>query len=182
MAEGRRSEVEAGHDVVRPHVLEAAQDDAPETEDGIDQLAAAGRQGGVEEGEVGAVDEPVGIEQHEPFHWSSLPPGAARPPRSGPGGQRRSGSSVARRATARTIRTAPARATRPAPMSSAGSGAGGAGASSIFVAWVAVSMTDLPSSAPGARGASVGAAKGARLKSGPPSAPPVPASSPPSPA
>ena len=70
VAEGGPGQVEGHRDVVRPDVLEAAQDDAAEAEDGVHQLALRGREG--REGEVSAVDEPVAVEQHQAFHrWSS---------------------------------------------------------------------------------------------------------------
>ena len=72
VAEGA-AEVEAGDDVVGLHVLEASQHDAPEAEDGVDQLALGGRQGRRHEREIGAIDEAVRVQQHEPFHGPSVP-------------------------------------------------------------------------------------------------------------
>ena len=66
VAEGRPGQVEGDRDVVRPDVLEAAQDDAAEAEDRVDELALRRRQG--REREVSAVDEPVAVEQHQAFH------------------------------------------------------------------------------------------------------------------
>ena len=66
VAEGRPGQVEGDRDVVGPDVLEAAQDDAAEPEDRVDELAA--RRGQRREREVSAVDEPVAVEQHQAFH------------------------------------------------------------------------------------------------------------------
>ena len=41
----------------------------PEAERGVHELALAGRQRRLEEREVGAIDEAVRVEEHEPFHW-----------------------------------------------------------------------------------------------------------------
>ena len=66
-AEGA-AHVEAAHDVVGLHVGEAAQDDGPEAEGRVDELALARGQRRLEQGEVRPIDEAVGIEEHEPFH------------------------------------------------------------------------------------------------------------------
>ena len=66
------ADVEAAHDVVRLHVCEATQDDGPEAEGGVDELALAGGQRRLEQGEIGPVDEAVGIEEHEPFHCPAV--------------------------------------------------------------------------------------------------------------
>ena len=68
MPEGRPGQVEAGDDVVRPDVLEAAQDDAPEAEHRVDELALARRQRRVHEREIGAIDQAVGVQEHQPLH------------------------------------------------------------------------------------------------------------------
>ena len=91
VAEGRTLEVEGDRDVVRADVRDAAQDDAAEAEDGVDELALRGRQG--RQREISAIDEPVAVEQHQAFrgHGPSvaadrcraarLDPAAARPAR-----------------------------------------------------------------------------------------------------
>ena len=66
VAEGRPGQVEGDRDVVGPDVLEAAEDDARETEHRVDELALRRRQG--REREVSAVDQPVAVEQHQAFH------------------------------------------------------------------------------------------------------------------
>src|SRR6266542_4281969 len=63
---GGAGQVEGHRDVIWPDVLEAAQDDAAEAEDGVDELAP--RRGQGRKGEVSAVDEPVAVEQHQAFH------------------------------------------------------------------------------------------------------------------
>ena len=72
VAEGRALEVEGDRDVVGLEVLDAAQDDAAEAEDGVDELALRRRQR--REREVSAVDQPVAVEQHQAFvgHGSSV--------------------------------------------------------------------------------------------------------------
>ena len=107
--EGRALEVEGDGDVVRTEVLDAAQDDAAEAEDGVDELALRGRQG--RQGEVSAVDEPVAVEQHEAFggHGSSVPVGPAGGPRreaGQPSPRRRALQRMANRESP-TIRNAP---------------------------------------------------------------------------
>ena len=82
----RAAHVEAAHDVVGLHVLEAAQHDGPEPERGVDQLALAGRQRRLEQGEIGAVDQAVSVEQHDPFHRPSVPADAAGQPLRGTAG------------------------------------------------------------------------------------------------
>ncbi len=66
VAERRALEVEGDRDVVRLDVRDAAQDDAAEAEDRVDELALRRREG--REREVSAVDEPVAVEQHQAFH------------------------------------------------------------------------------------------------------------------
>ena len=66
VAEGGPGQVEAGGHVLRPDVLDAAQEDAAEAEDGVDQLALARRQR--RQGVVAAVDEAVAVEQHQASH------------------------------------------------------------------------------------------------------------------
>ncbi len=135
VTEGRPGKVEAGDDVVGPDVLEAAQDDAPEAEDGIDQLAVAGRQGGVVEREIGTIDEPVGIEQHQSFHAGECTRRRWSEPR-----QRRSGSLVARRASSRRMSRRAPTMTRPAPTGTTGSIGGLVVASATTLALVEVSV------------------------------------------
>ena len=65
--EGRAREVERDRDVVGLDVLEAAQDDAPEAEHRVDELALARGQRR-DQREIAAVDEPVGVEQHQAVH------------------------------------------------------------------------------------------------------------------
>ena len=65
VAEGRTLEVEGDRDVVRADVGDAAQDDAAEAEDRVDELALRRRQG--RQREISAVDEPVAVEQHQAF-------------------------------------------------------------------------------------------------------------------
>ena len=60
--------VEAAQDMVGLHVGEAAQDDGPEAEGSVDELAFAGGQRRLEQREVGPIDEAVSVEEHEPFH------------------------------------------------------------------------------------------------------------------
>ena len=66
VAERGSGEVEGDGHVVRPDVLEPAQDDAAEPEHGIDELTARRRERW--EREIAAVDEPVAVEQHQAFH------------------------------------------------------------------------------------------------------------------
>ncbi len=66
VAERRTRQVEAGGDVLGLHVLDPAQQDAAETEDGVDELALAGREG--RQRVVAAVDEAVAVEQHQARH------------------------------------------------------------------------------------------------------------------
>ena len=98
VAERRPGQVEGDRDVVGPDVLEPAEDDRAEAEDGVDELAAARRQR--REGEVSTVDEPVAVEQHQAFHRQ---PRGCRPPvdrggaqctRRAPGGPGRRGASA----------------------------------------------------------------------------------------
>ena len=64
--EGRALEIEGDRDVVRTDVGDAAQHDAAEAKDRVDELALRRRQG--REREISAVDEPVAVEQHQAFH------------------------------------------------------------------------------------------------------------------
>ena len=65
VTEGRARQVERDREVVRLEVLDAAQDDAREPEDAVDELAL--RRGQRRQREVSAVDEPVAVEQHQAF-------------------------------------------------------------------------------------------------------------------
>ena len=113
VAEGRALEVEGDRDVVRLEVLDAAQDDAAEAEDGVDELALRRRQR--REREISAVDQPVAIEQHQAFvgHGSSV---AACPAdfEDGPAGQPPKRRAVQRRTNSPSpvIRNATDRTTR----------------------------------------------------------------------
>ena len=66
VAEGGPGEVERNRHVLRLEVLDPAQHDAAEAEDGVHQVALGRGEG--REGEVSAVDEPVAVEQHQAFH------------------------------------------------------------------------------------------------------------------
>ena len=68
VAEGRAGQIERSNHEVGLNVLEAAQHDAPEAEHGVHELALAGRQGRVHEREIGPVDEPIRVEEHQPLH------------------------------------------------------------------------------------------------------------------
>ena len=73
-------QVERDREVVGLEVLDAAQDDAREAEDAVDELALRRRQG--REREVAAVDEPVAVEQHQAFggHVPKCTGGSRRDP------------------------------------------------------------------------------------------------------
>ena len=66
VAEGGTGQVERHGDIVRPDVLDSAQDDAAEPEYRVDELTLRRREG--REREISAVDEPVAVEQHQAFH------------------------------------------------------------------------------------------------------------------
>ena len=60
-------QIEAGRDVFRLEILDAAQENTAEPEDGVDELALARGQG--RQGVVATVDEAVAVEQHQTGHW-----------------------------------------------------------------------------------------------------------------
>ena len=59
-------------------MCEATQHDGPEAEGRVHELALAGRQRRLEQGEVGPIDEAVRVEKHEPFHGSESSVGSAQ--------------------------------------------------------------------------------------------------------
>jgi hypothetical protein len=65
VAEGRAGKVERHGEVIRLEVLDAAQHDAGEPEDPVDELALRRRER--RERVVAAVDQPVAVEQHQAF-------------------------------------------------------------------------------------------------------------------
>jgi hypothetical protein len=75
--ERRAREVEGDRDVVRLQVGEAAQHDAAEAEDTVDELTLRRRER--REGVVAPVHEPEAVEQHQAFHLESSVPAAGRP-------------------------------------------------------------------------------------------------------
>ncbi len=78
VAERRPGQVEGHREVVGLQIGDAAQDDAREAEDAVDELTLGGRQG--REREVAAIDEPVAVEQHQAFggHGSKCSRGVVR--------------------------------------------------------------------------------------------------------
>ena len=107
----RATDVEAAQDMVGLHVLEAAQDDRPEAERGVDELALAGRERRLEEREIGAVDEAVSVEEHEPFHCPSV--AAGRLANGGAGDEVRISRPARRRAERRVSRASGPASQRP---------------------------------------------------------------------
>ena len=69
--ERRTREVERDRHVIRLEIREAAQDDAAEAEDAVDQLTLRRRQRG--QSVVTAVHEPEAVEQHQAFHRRASP-------------------------------------------------------------------------------------------------------------
>ena len=106
VAEGRAGQVERDGQVVGLEVLDAAQDDAREAEDAVDQLALGRRQR--RQGEVSAVDEPVAVEQHQAFHRHGLGAG----PSDGPSVPRAGDGPVSRRRGRRAVQRRPNSASR----------------------------------------------------------------------
>ena len=77
--ERRSGQIERHREVLGLEILDAAQDDAREAEDAVDELAFRGRER--REREVSAVDEPVAVEQHQAFggHGPSVAADVADP-------------------------------------------------------------------------------------------------------
>ena len=103
-----------------------------------DKREVSVRQGRVVEGEIGAIDEPVGVEQHQSFHVGEC----TRRRSSEPGTSGGVEPFVARRAAMRTSSRRAPMTSRPRPMGGAGSVGGKAVVRSARLAFVEVSVSE----------------------------------------